>query len=507
MNPEFGAFEKNTKGIGMKLLLRMGYKPGEGLGKSGEGITEPIQAKLRSKQTGLGFDEQLEFEEGRMGERRVEKNELKEQRKERAVWKKRYYEEDVDLDINVLDISNRKTEKVTIIDMTRPESFGTRLERFPELRYNLNLIISQSQVSTAKAENIKLQNSRNVSLLQEELGIDSERYEKLERLFEKLQDFKEKLQKTGELSDEDKILEAAHGIAEDHQVGLQVALGLLIPLVKKKMSGWSPLEYPARPFDFFHRVNDSPLFDQIMFQYWLPVVRPAIVSEPISNPLYEFMDLWKDLIPASIMGQLKEQILIPKFVAAIESENDICSAHTWVHPWLPLFSDLAQIIPLIRRKISKHLDRWHPSDDSALELVIKWKPPVFSQSEFDLMLARTILPKLQNTLKYELAIDPANQDPRPLQWCLAWKSLIPTPLFITTLINSSLFNKLSICLHQWMTSPDCDLEEVSQWYLAWRGIFSDDLIEGGLMDKFNGLLVMMNSLIDDPSLPLSSFQL
>lgn len=52
---DFASFEKNTKGFGMKMLLKMGYKKGEGLGKEGEGIINPVEATLRPKKVGLGF--------------------------------------------------------------------------------------------------------------------------------------------------------------------------------------------------------------------------------------------------------------------------------------------------------------------------------------------------------------------------------------------------------------------------------------------------------------------
>jgi hypothetical protein len=51
----FGGFENHKRGIGFKLLIKMGYE-GRGLGKHAQGIIEPIVVEERPKYCGLGYE-------------------------------------------------------------------------------------------------------------------------------------------------------------------------------------------------------------------------------------------------------------------------------------------------------------------------------------------------------------------------------------------------------------------------------------------------------------------
>lgn len=46
---DIGDWERHTRGIGMKLLLKMGYRAGEGLGRRSDGIVHAIQPVIFPK--------------------------------------------------------------------------------------------------------------------------------------------------------------------------------------------------------------------------------------------------------------------------------------------------------------------------------------------------------------------------------------------------------------------------------------------------------------------------
>ncbi len=54
-NENFGEWEQHTRGFGSKLMQKMGYVFGEGLGRDGEGRIDPVKAFVFPPGRSLGM--------------------------------------------------------------------------------------------------------------------------------------------------------------------------------------------------------------------------------------------------------------------------------------------------------------------------------------------------------------------------------------------------------------------------------------------------------------------
>ncbi|XP_030625004.1 angiogenic factor with G patch and FHA domains 1 [Chanos chanos] len=66
--------EINEANKGRKMLEKMGWKKGEGLGKDGAGMKDPIQVQIHKAQSGLGSSATVSVEDGSLTRTRTQKN-------------------------------------------------------------------------------------------------------------------------------------------------------------------------------------------------------------------------------------------------------------------------------------------------------------------------------------------------------------------------------------------------------------------------------------------------
>lgn len=170
----------------------------------------------------------------------------------------------------------------------------------------------------------------------------------------------------------------------------------------------------------------------------------------------------------------------------------------WIHPWLPLMKDRLEstIFPSIRFKLGNALYSWHPSDESARAILRPWKPPVWSQANWDAFICKNIIPKLEYTLTNELILSPMDTQKTPdqWQWVIVWLDLSPLAHFID-LIERCFFTKWLYAL-SFMLNTNPDYEQISKWYIAWKARFSEKLLQHpNIKAKLSqGLLMMDRSM-------------
>ncbi|XP_064078252.1 zinc finger CCCH-type with G patch domain-containing protein-like [Macrobrachium nipponense] len=162
LTQRLGDWEKYTTGIGSKLMQKMGYIVGTGLGPSGEGRVEPVVAYVYPQ--GVSLDRCMELREASNGEEllQVEKRLEREKRKEEA--KSAQAAERLRKSTSVFDIINKKLSgKATGNEDDSDDEF--------QQRPVMNVSKSVLQKDTTKDLNRKnYQLGENIKQLQREIS-------------------------------------------------------------------------------------------------------------------------------------------------------------------------------------------------------------------------------------------------------------------------------------------------------------------------------------------------
>lgn len=282
------------------------------------------------------------------------------------------------------------------------------------------------------------------------------------------------------------------------------SISFCLDLYKELENLLNNFNYDTKSMNQFHR---------LLWDTWMPAFRSVIAEIRVRDFSIECVDLlnkWSRILPGWILENILEQVILPKLSIEVDEWNpltDTVPIHIWIHPWLPLLKERldSTLFPTIRFKLAKALTSWHPSDESAKAILIPWRPPAFSTTNWDQFLLRNILPKLEHVLENELVINPSQQNLEPWNWVMAWIDLIPMANFVC-LIEKSFFTKWLKVLSLWLNSSP-NFKEVRDWYLGWKTLLGEKLGKHpNIQAKLKQAFSMMNLSLEGGQVSYTEIQ-
>lgn len=524
--PEAAGTEGHFSGYGAKLMAKMGWNKGEGLGKEGEGMAAPIEVKLRNTKGGVGAVSELS----------------EQQRKEakRAAKKKAEETGEVYVDSSEEERQRRKRKKATGISGASTPSGSTPRPKKPlydlkaagfEVPRQLQSIVDAtgSQVQTSSLSLRGDAPAFQTSLtgrVQRELAAFAEAAEAVESDAANIDLERERL--TAEL----RALEIASTELDDIRNRLQElpsknwpeliqglkslrkaypsrnlekeAIAVIRPVFEKRIAGWDPvsdnLEDLAKGLEDLQIVDPSaassipsnevgrtvlaPIFPQntplsrrsttpyeTLMLSWFSHLQTAMVHsfQPDGATAASFLhtiETWLPVLPRFIKARITKQIKIRCSVAmdSWNARKAIKHKDSPLPQWIFAFLPYyPDIFSICKGKLRQVMEIW-PIHRGVIPGIDLWKQAF--PGPVDQMLINHLLPRLGEHLR-KLEIDPADQKVDVVLAVLSWDRLL-TARVIAEALHSAFFPNFFNVLHSWSSYAEAQYSEIGAWVQWWK---------------------------------------
>ncbi|KAF9594479.1 hypothetical protein IFM89_031597 [Coptis chinensis] len=557
---DVGVFEKHTKGIGSKILYKMGYKGG-GLGKNQQGIVAPIEVKLRPKNMGMGFKDYKEMKSMPASKEYVEempKVLLDVSQSKEKLWSKQNRRKKKEMYVMSEVLLASKEEKSvdivqTVIDMRGPQvRVLTNLENLhtgeklkdsdtylPELQHNIKLIVDLAEFDIQKLDRDSRNERAHVVYLQKEkekLQRNSDMQRKqLDRLLDIAQ-VVERIEQENSLGmlTIDSLLESFGDLRRRHVDEYKlcnlacVASALGLPLLIGVFQGWDPLQHPLHGVKVMsswknlleedsHFDAPSP-FTQLVMKVFLPAIRISGTNtwnprDP--EPMLKLLESWEMLLPVTVLETIVDNVVMPKLLCAVETcdplKEDV-SIHLWVHPWIPLLGKkLESLYRTVLFKLGTAIRGLKNPSESVVSAYLK-PTDVFAYARLSYAkispwktvfgpaswehLIERYVVQKLASTLQEFQVMPSIQEVAPFSWVMSWASVVPVNHMVA-MLEVNFFPKWQQVLFQWLSSKP-KFGEVSQWFLGWKGLLAEELLANARVGyHINVGLDMIEQAVED----------
>ncbi|KAG7094056.1 hypothetical protein E1B28_007675 [Marasmius oreades] len=512
-------FAKVSGSFGARMLEKMGWKSGTGLGVSGEGIVTPVESKLRPERAGIafrGFKErtnQSKMEARRRGEvvsdddddpmvRKAKKKQKEAKEKRSDIWKKpkkvktkiehKTYEQIIaEAGVEppstgigqIIDATGAVPKEVSSLAEVSLNTWTPSIDptRIPEVRHNIRLISE-----TCKSDLDGL--AREAKSLEERKRVVTQEDVRLRKKVDDEAELIARLQQVQlvatQIDSKAKELASAYEVSLDQFSPLfykltseyehefvkyqldELIVAAIAPLVRRMVAQWNPLEDPTAFMDTFRnwrrglRVSQEKPPEMQIDRYGSTTLS--------ANP----SEIEKSMTP---FESLLWNVWLPRVRAAINNEwspetpQPVVKLYEAWSTYLPDFVRDNILDQLILPKVRKAVADWNPKLDevSLHAIVFPWLPHVGLRIEEFLGEARR---KVKALLRKWAVGDEVPQDLK------AWKEVFDAVEWDNILLKY-IVPKLGATLrNDFQVNPRDQNMEPLQRVLLWSGLLRPSIL-------------------------------
>uniref|UniRef100_A0A0D9UZM1 G-patch domain-containing protein n=1 Tax=Leersia perrieri TaxID=77586 RepID=A0A0D9UZM1_9ORYZ len=200
----------------------------------------------------------------------------------------------------------------------------------------------------------------------------------------------------------------------------------------------------------------------------------------VPQPMLHFVETWKDTLVESTMCFVLEKIIVPALVAAAETWTpdwwSEVPPNVWVSPWIPHLGHarLQRVYKTIGDRLGRLICKRGVTYDDYYS-VFTWKE-VFDKVSWVEFIKQNVVPLVRKSLS-DLKISPkmswGKSNSFPL--VMKWASLVPVE-YMVPLLESEFFDKWRDAIHRLIMGVRPSMEQATTWYETWKELFTPELL-------------------------------